>query len=212
MNIFRLLADLSHLLAIIILLLKIWKTRSCAGISGKSQILFSIVYTARYLDLLTTYVSAYNTVMKVVFIVASYATVYLMYVKFKATYDHNHDTFRIEFLLVPCVILALLINREFTFLEVLWTFSIYLESVAILPQLFLVSKTGEAESITSHYLFALGSYRGLYLLNWIYRYIVEDHYELIAIVAGVVQTVLYCDFFYLYITKVLKGKKLQLPA
>ncbi|XP_038211737.1 ER lumen protein-retaining receptor [Zerene cesonia] len=212
MNIFRLLADLSHLLAIIILLLKIWKTRSCAGISGKSQILFSIVYTARYLDLLTTYVSAYNTIMKVVFIVASYATVYLMYVKFKATYDHNHDTFRIEFLLVPCVILALLINREFTFLEVLWTFSIYLESVAILPQLFLVSKTGEAESITSHYLFALGSYRGLYLLNWIYRYIVEDHYELIAIVAGVVQTVLYCDFFYLYITKVLKGKKLQLPA
>ncbi|CAH2106516.1 unnamed protein product [Euphydryas editha] len=212
MNIFRLLADLSHLLAIIILLLKIWKTRSCAGISGKSQILFSIVYTTRYLDLLTTFVSPYNTIMKIVFVAASYATVYLMYVKFKATYDHNHDTFRIEFLLIPSLILALLINREFTLLEVLWTFSIYLESVAILPQLFLVSKTGEAESITSHYLFALGSYRGLYILNWLYRYIVEDHYELIAIVAGVVQTVLYCDFFYLYITKVLKGKKLQLPA
>lgn len=148
MNIFRLLADLSHLLAIIILLLKIWKTRSCAGdyddrhatfisstrgvysvnvliffllfsgISGKSQILFSIVYTTRYLDLLTTFVSPYNTFMKIVFIAASYATVYLMYVKFKATYDHNHDTFRIEFLLIPSLILALLINREFTVLEV----------------------------------------------------------------------------------------------
>lgn len=212
MNIFRLLGDLSHLLAIIILLLKIWKTRSCAGISGKSQILFSVVYTARYLDLLTNYISAYNTFMKMVFIMASYATVYLMYVKFKATYDHNHDTFRIEFLLIPTLVLALLINHEFTVMEVLWTFSIYLESVAILPQLFLVSKTGEAESITSHYLFALGSYRALYLLNWVYRYVVEDHYELIAIISGVVQTVLYCDFFYLYITKVLKGKKLQLPA
>lgn len=33
MNIFRLLGDLSHLLAIIVLLLKIWKTRSCAGTS-----------------------------------------------------------------------------------------------------------------------------------------------------------------------------------
>lgn len=65
----------------------------------------------------------------------------------------------------------------------------------------MVSKTGEAESITSHYLFALGSYRALYLLNWIYRYYAENHYDLIAIVAGVVQTVLYCDFFYLYITK-----------
>ncbi|GJQ72235.1 hypothetical protein Trydic_g3326 [Trypoxylus dichotomus] len=212
MNIFRLIGDLSHLLAIIILLRKIWKSRSCAGISGKSQLLFAIVYTTRYLDLLTTYVSLYNTLMKLVFIAASYATCYLIYLKFKATYDHNHDTFRIEFLLIPAVILALLINHEFAVLEVLWTFSIYLESVAILPQLFMVSKTGEAESITSHYLFALGSYRGLYILNWIYRYALEDHYDLIAIVAGVVQTVLYCDFFYLYITKVLRGKKLQLPA
>lgn len=135
-----------------------------------------------------------------------------MYMKFKATYDHNHDTFRIEFLVLPTFVLALLINHEPSVVEVLWTFSIYLESLAILPQLFLVSKTGEAESITSHYLFALGSYRGLYLLNWVYRYYAEDHYDLIAIVAGLVQTVLYCDFFYLYITKVLKGKKLQLPA
>ncbi|KAL1115974.1 hypothetical protein AAG570_005469 [Ranatra chinensis] len=201
MNIFRLLGDLSHLLAVIILLMKIWKTRSCAGISGKSQVLFAIVYTSRYLDLIHSFISVYNTVMKVVFLVASYGTVYMMYMKFKATYDHNHDTFRIEFLVIPAAILSLLINHDFSPLEILWTFSIYLESVAILPQLFLVSKTGEAESITSHYLFALGSYRGLYLFNWIYRYYVEDHYDLIAIVAGVVQTVLYCDFFYLYITK-----------
>ena len=83
----------------------------------------------------------------------------------------------------------------------MWTFSIYLESVAILPQLFMISKTGEAESITSHYLFALGLYRGLYILNWVYRYYTEGFFDLIAIVAGCVQTVLYCDFFYLYITK-----------
>ncbi|KAJ8915165.1 hypothetical protein NQ315_000417 [Exocentrus adspersus] len=212
MNIFRLTGDLSHLIAIIILLQKIWHTRSCAGISGKSQLLFALVYTTRYLDLVSSYVSLYNTVMKFVFLATSYATIYLIYIKFKATYDHNQDTFRILLLIVPAVALALLINHDFTFLEVLWTFSIYLESVAILPQLFMVSKTGEAESITSHYLFALGSYRALYIFNWIYRYVTESHYDLIAIVAGVVQTVLYCDFFYLYITRVLKGKKLQLPA
>ncbi|KAH9364861.1 hypothetical protein HPB48_000580 [Haemaphysalis longicornis] len=201
MNIFRLAGDLSHLLAIIILLLKIWRTRSCSGISGKSQILFSITYTARYLDLVTTFVSPYNSIMKVVFLATSYGTLYLMYVKFKATNDRNHDTFRIEFLLVPVTLLALLVNHEFTPLEVLWTLSIYLEAVAILPQLFLVSKTGEAETITSHYLFCLGSYRALYLLNWVYRYYTEQFYDLIAIVAGLVQTILYCDFFYLYVTR-----------
>lgn len=171
------------------------------GISGKSQILFTIVYISRYLDLFTTYISLYNSVMKLVFLAGSGATIYLIYLKFRATYDHNHDSFRIEFLLIPCAILALLINHDFTVMEVLWTFSIYLESVAILPQLFLVSKTGEAESITSHYLFALGSYRALYLLNWVYRYFSEAHYDLIVIFAGIVQTILYCDFFYLYITK-----------
>jgi ER lumen protein retaining receptor len=212
MNIFRLAGDLSHLAAIIILLLKIWKTRSCAGISGRSQVLFALVFITRYLDLFTNFISVYNTAMKLFFLASSMGTVYLMYVKFKATYDSNHDTFRIEFLLIPSAILALLLNHEYSVMEILWTFSIYLESVAILPQLFMVSKTGEAESITSHYLFALGSYRALYIFNWVFRYYGEGFYDIIAIVAGCVQTILYCDFFYLYITKVLKGKKLQLPA
>jgi len=212
MNIFRLLGDLSHLFAIFILLLKIWKTRSCAGISGKSQVLFFLVFVSRYLDLVTNFVSVYNTTMKIFFIASAAGTVYLMFVKFKATYDGNHDTFRVEFLLGPVAILALVLNHEFTAMEILWTFSIYLESVAILPQLFMVSKTGEAETITSHYLFALGSYRALYIVNWVYRYYFEGFYDIIAIVAGVVQTVLYCDFFYLYVTKVMAGKKIVLPA
>jgi ER lumen protein retaining receptor len=212
MNLFRLSGDICHLAAIIILLIKIWKTRSCAGISGRSQALFAIVFVSRYLDLFTNFISFYNTSMKVFFLAASIGTCYLMYLKFKATYDHNHDTFRVEFILLPTAILSLVLNHEFSVMEVLWTFSIYLESLAILPQLFMVTKTGEAESITSHYLFALGLYRGLYILNWVYRYYVEGFYDIIAIVAGCVQTFLYCDFFYLYITKVLKGKKLQLPA
>ncbi len=70
-----------------------------------------------------------------------------------------------------------------------------------MPQLYMISKTGEAETITSHYLFALGSYRALYIINWAYRYYTEEFYDWIAIVAGCVQTALYCDFFYLYITK-----------
>ena len=65
----------------------------------------------------------------------------------------------------------------------------------------MISKTGEAETITSHYLFALGIYRALYILNWIYRYYMELFFDFIAVVAGCVQTVLYCDFFYLYVTK-----------
>ncbi|CAF0923841.1 unnamed protein product [Didymodactylos carnosus] len=179
---------------------------------GNCIILYAIVFTCRYLDLFTHYVSLYNSVMKVFYLVSTYFTLYLIYRKFKLSYDRNHDTFRIEFLILPAAVLSLIWNHEFSFLEILWTFSIYLESVAVLPQLFMVSKTGEAETITSHYLFALGIYRFLYILNWAYRYYTEGFIDWISILSGCVQTILYCDFFYLYITKVLKGKKLSLPA
>jgi len=213
MNIFRLSADLAHLVAIGVLLAKIWKTRSCAGISGKSQALFLLVFICRYLDILTNFVSPYNSLMKLFFISSAVATVYLMFLKFKATYDRNHDTFRVEFLVAPAAVLALVINHDFSVLEILWTFSIYLESVAIMPQLFMLSKTGSAETITAHYLFALGSYRGLYILNWVYRFYTESFIDPIAVVAGIVQTVLYADFFYLYVTRVLQQNKgIQLPA
>uniref|UniRef100_A0A1I7T8N4 ER lumen protein-retaining receptor n=1 Tax=Caenorhabditis tropicalis TaxID=1561998 RepID=A0A1I7T8N4_9PELO len=212
MNIFRIAADMSHLVAIIILLLKIWKSRSCSGISARSQILFAIVFTARYLDLFTTYISFYNTTMKITFLVVTYATVYLMFFKFRSTYMRESDTFRIELLIIPSIALAFLINHDYAPFELLWTFSIYLEAVAILPQLFLLQSTGSAEVITAHYLFALGSYRALYIFNWIYRYYSEDYFDPIVVVAGVVQTVLYADFFYLYVTRVVQARRgMELP-
>jgi len=194
MNLFRLAGDLSHLLAILILLMKIWKTRSCAGISGKTQAMFALTFITRYLDLFIHFVSLYNTVMKVIYISCSLATCYLMFVKFKATYDGNHDSMRAEFLIVPAAGLACLVNHDFAPLEILWTFSIYLEAVAILPQLFMISKTGEAETITSHYLFAQGSYRALYIANWVYRYHFENHVDWIAIVSGVIQARVYITY------------------
>nr|CAG8650055.1 14655_t:CDS:2 [Entrophospora candida] len=211
MNVFRLLADLMHLASIFIILLNIQKTRSCSGISFKTQLLYAIVFITRYLDLFTTWISLYNTLMKIFFIATSIYILYLMKYKFRATYDPSLDTFRIEFLLGPSLILALLLNYCFIFLEILWTFSIYLESVAILPQLFMLSRTGEAETITTHYLFALGAYRALYLLNWLWRFQYEGYTDWIVWIAGAIQTALYSDFFYIYYKNVLHGKKFEIP-
>ncbi|KZV89098.1 ER lumen protein retaining receptor [Exidia glandulosa HHB12029] len=213
MNIFRLFGDLSHLASIFILLHKIQTTRSCRGISFKTQALYVAVFCARYLDLLTfNFVSFYNVIMKLFFIGSSVYILYLMRVRFRPTHDPSIDTFRIEYLLGPSALLALVFNYRFTLIEVLWAFSIYLESVAILPQLFMLQRTGEAETITTHYLAALGAYRALYIPNWIYRYYSEGNVDPIAVVSGIVQTGLYLDFFYVYFTKVMKGQKFELPA
>lgn len=55
---------------------------------------------------------------QVIYVACAYATVYLIYMKFRATYDGNHDSFRVEFLVVPVGGLAVLINHDFSFLEV----------------------------------------------------------------------------------------------
>ncbi|KAI8342210.1 ER lumen protein retaining receptor-domain-containing protein [Choanephora cucurbitarum] len=213
MNIFRLLADLTHLASIFILLAKIRQSRSCVGISLKSQILYTVVFLTRYVDVLYKFISVYNTSMKIFFIASSFYTLYLMKVKFKATYDPNLDTFRNEYLFLFAGVLSVLLCYNYTPVEILWSFSIWLESVAILPQLFMLQRTGEAETITTHYIFALGAYRTLYLFNWVYRYYYEQNYSVdwIASIAGLLQTALYSDFFYIYYVKVVKGQKFELP-
>lgn len=189
------------------------QTSSCSGISFKSQALYLIVYITRYLDLFWTFGdSAYNTIFKLLFLASSGYTIYLMTTAYKPTHDPNLDTFRVQYLLGGSLVLAVLFPYKYTPYEMTWAFSIWLESVAILPQLFLLQRTGEAETITTHYLFALGSYRALYIPNWIYRYFAEGHWEPISVLAGIVQTVLYSDFFWIYYTKVLKGKKFALPV
>lgn len=191
---------------------KIQTTRSCRGISFKTQVLYVVVFVARYLDLFFRYVSLYNSIMKLFFIGSSCYILYLMKFKYRPTQDPSIDTFKIEYLLGPCVIFSLIFNYNFTPSEILWSFSIWLEAVAILPQLFMLQRTGEAETITTHYLAALGAYRALYIPNWIYRYFTEGLVDPIAVTAGIVQTGLYIDFFYVYFTKVLQGQKFELPA
>lgn len=158
--------------------------------------------------------SPYNLVFKILFISSQGYIIYLMTTQYKATSDPSTDTFRVQYLLAGAAVLAVLLPYSYHVTEVLWAFSIWLESVAILPQLFMLQRTGEAETITTHYLFALGMYRALYIPNWIYRYATEPdrNVDWIAVVAGIIQTVLYSDFFWIYYNKVLKGAKFKLPV
>lgn len=211
MNIFRLSADLLHVASIVLLLLKMKASKSCSGISLRTHELYLLVFAARYLDLFMYWAGLYNTVLKLVFLSTTAAVVYLMRTRYRTTYSAEHDLFRREFLVGASLVMALIWNYKFSFFEVCWSFSIWLESIAILPQLFLLQKTGEVETITSHYVFALGAYRALYIVNWIYRYATEGYFSALTVVAGLVQTALYGDFFYHYYHSMMKGKRMRLP-
>ena len=78
MNIFRIGGDLSHLVSFFFLLHTLYTRRNSEGISLKTQELYLLVFLTRYLDLLTSWHSWYNTSMKVVYIGITALIVYGM--------------------------------------------------------------------------------------------------------------------------------------
>ena len=216
MNVYRLSGDMLHVMSILLLLIRLLKSKNCTGLSCRMQEMYLVVFICRYLDLFWAYYSVYNSVMKVVFILSTAYLIYLM--RFNKTspvtqsYDRSLDNFPHEkFLLAPCAGLALITCDEFNMWEIFWTFSIWVEAVAILPQLLMLQQSREVENLTGNFVAAMGAYRGLYILNWAYRYLVEGHFTWQPVVAGVIQTGLYIDFFYYYAKAKWYGHKLILP-
>merc|ERR1711862_87394 len=101
-----------------------------------------------------------------------------------SSYDINQDSFlHWKFAVLPTAIVSIITYaiqigfKHFSFIELLWTFSIYLESIAILPQLIVLQRYRDVENLTGNYIFFMGAYRGLYILTWVYRSYFESHYR-----------------------------------
>lgn len=89
-----------------------------------------------------------------------------------------------------------------TTLKVLWVFSEILESVCVIPQLLLLRQTTVPTVIDSFYLVTLGTYRFLYILNWITRSATEhDYKDPTSWTFGTIQTALIIDFAWVYWTR-----------
>lgn len=208
-----------HVLSILVLLLRLRVKENAIGISIRTQELYLIVFVCRYLDLFTTYYSLYNSLMKVLYISATSYIIYMVrYTEpFKTNYDKQQDSWRhLEFAAAPCAVIGLItsIYQGFDVLEFFWYVSIYLEAMAICPQLILLQRYREVENLTGHYVLFLGMYRGLYILNWIYRSYHEAYYKHNWVVysCGIIQTALYLDFFYYYFLSKYRGSKFTLPT
>lgn len=241
MNIFRLMGDVSHQIAIITLIRHLCRAKNARGISIKTQELRLLVFCTRYTDLFTHFYGPYNSVAKIVYIAAT--TGILIMCKtgpISILYNKEQDSFpHWKFAVLPCAALAMLthwisfgggLDLSRNLQELLWLFSIYLESIAILPQLLTLRKYRLVENLTGKFVFFLGMYRFFYIINWVYRSYYERGYRhhygklidlcahrtvlktsdltfvlsicaivcLVVYACGVVQTLLYADFFYQY--------------
>jgi len=214
MNIFRFVADMLHLLSFFIIIYKLHKTKNCRGVSCQTQEIYLLVFATRYLDLFMYFISLYNTLMKIAFICATVYIIYLMKLKapINSTYAREKDDDFPHLLLIPfALVLTFIIHTEFSWWELSWSFSLWLEAVAIIPQISILNKTTKVEPFTAHYIASLGTYRFFYIINWIYRYYTEHTYCWTSIITGILQSLLYADFLYLYFRNIKNTLNSDLP-
>lgn len=201
-NIFRYIADFLHLAGIIILFYTLLKTRNSKGLSLKTQVLYALVFVTRYLDLLDHAQNFYLTTFKITFILSSLGSVGLFWVYAKedpTSYEREKDTANVVAMLIPCCIAAIIMPKENELLEILWTFSEYLEGFAMVPQYVFCYRESEENlqraQLVLVYIICLGGYRVFYAFNWIYKRIMNPHYtDLQSWLGGAFEIAFFADF------------------
>mmetsp|Transcript_13831 Transcript_13831/g.30421 ORF Transcript_13831/g.30421 Transcript_13831/m.30421 type:complete len:297 (+) Transcript_13831:98-988(+) len=194
-NIFRYVGDYLHLFGIVVLLVTIARTKSVAGISKSTQILYFLVFITRYLDLLDHSQNAYLVFFKLTYIISSIVILGL-FVQLDRTYERRNDTCNLAVILLPCVLASLILTNEFSFLEVLWTFSEFIEGFAMVPQYIFCYRERSARVWGAGlYVICLGSYRVFYALNWIYKKIEMPNYsDIQSWIGGIIEIAFFLDF------------------
>ncbi|KAF7119228.1 hypothetical protein CNMCM5793_008976 [Aspergillus hiratsukae] len=214
MNVFRLLGDLSHISSKCILMWAIHRNKSAEGVSLLTQMLYAVVFVTRYLDLFrgSGWNSFYLVFFKFFYIFSSFYIIFLMMKVYPRTREREGAWKMAVGSVVVSLILAPIVTPIFAkdedyykrhwFTETMWSFSIILESVCVLPQLLLLRQTTVPTVIDSYYLLALGSYRAFYILNWFVRgFGSEKHWDPISMIFGILQTAFYVDFAWVYYSR-----------
>lgn len=181
----------------------------CAGVSLLTQLLYVAVFVTRYLDLfwVPPSYSRWNFVLKNFYIWSSIYIVILMTRVYARTREREQAwklggySFGGSLVAAPLVTLVFRGWKQSHPTEMLWAFSIILESVCVLPQLLLLRQTTVPTVIDSFYLVTLGSYRAFYILNWIWKGATVHTFDPIAAIFGIVQTAFYIDFAWVYWTR-----------
>ena len=211
-NIFRYLADFTHLLYIVLLLYKMISKKTCVGVSLKTHILYLSVYLFRYCNSGFFAPPLYNTCFKIFYIVSAIVIIVLVKFVYKRTYENRQDNFRILFIYIICLPLAYFTAPRKTLFILCHSYSLWIEAFAIVPQFLLIVRSRKVDVMGKDYVFLLSIYRLLYVINWIYKAFTETGKTPLNVwLTGIIQTLIYSDFIYEYIKMKVTGGEFELP-
>ncbi|XP_008236188.1 PREDICTED: putative ER lumen protein-retaining receptor C28H8.4 [Prunus mume] len=218
-------AEAVHSIGIMVLIYKLTKEKTCAGLSLKSQELTAMFLAVR---LYCSFVMEYDihTLLDLATLVTTLWVIYMIRFNLKSSYMEDKDNFAIYYVVVPCALLALFIHPSTShhlLNRISWAFCVYLEAVSVLPQLRVMQNTKIVEPFTAHYVFALGVARFLSCAHWVLQVLDTRGHLLVALgyglwpsmvlISEIVQTFILADFCYYYVKSVFGGQLvLRLPS
>ena len=227
---FLVLSSIVQICAFVIILTKVTNYQNCSGFSPNTLICYCILLFARLTS--TLFYPGYlpsdssgSWLYQLTDILSLFICgllIYLIYFKHNETADIMLDnSIPFYYLVIPTYILAIIIRSNLNdnvFCDINWAFSMYLEAVAIFPQILLFSKKrGQIESFTSHYVALCGLSRLFSLIFWwdTYEELVNDNLYFGSLVgyfiigSQILQLIIMADYYYLYFKSILKGQELN---
>jgi hypothetical protein len=222
---------------------RMWGTMSAKGVSVKTLQIYLLVFTFRMYSILQHqgYLPYDKTgdwfyhVVEGLSLFGVGIAMYGVFSKLALSYDEKFDNLGgallpnklgALYLILPCLLLAIVfhpaLNRDFLS-DTAWTFSMYLEAIAMLPQIFMLhklAKSGSAtvESLIGHTMFALGFARVFELIFWwgSYQELAGTNGSTmpgcIVLASQLVHFLIMLDFFYLYLTAAYRGVPVEIPT
>ena len=227
---FLVLSSLVQTCAFLIILVKVTNYQSCSGLSANTLICYAILLFARLTS--TLFLPGYlpsdssgswlYQLSDTLSLLICCLLIYLIYFKYKETSDILLDNkIPFYFLVIPCYALSIWFRSSLnnnTFCDINWAFSMYLEAIAIFPQILLFSiKKGQIESFTSHYVALCGLSRLFSLIFWWDTYEELISFDLyfgkyvgyFIIGSQILQLIIMADYYYLYFKSILKGQEIN---
>jgi ER lumen protein retaining receptor len=216
-------AALIQCASFLLLSMRVRAHKSVAGISSKTMQMFVLYMSVRLCS--TTLKRGYIPVdrsghyfyqlMDFCTLVLAAHVVYCCHKTYSHTYQEEHDTFPIFHCVLPCVVLASFVHGDFNrnlFFDIIWFSSLNLETVTMLPQLWMMSKIGgKVNGVSKSFVIGQIVCKVICVTFWIWAYpeLVDRKGSNLAgkhiFGAYLVQLLLSADFLFYYVKGMLEG-------
>jgi ER lumen protein retaining receptor len=213
-------------LGFLMLCVKVHAQKSVEGLSSKMLSMFVIFYCFRLTStaLKDGYIPVDKSgdfmmqVFEGISLLCVCHLVYCMHKTFAHSYQEEHDTLSIMPLVVPCIVLGYFVHGDFNkneFFDFIWATSLNLETLTLVPQLWMMAKIGgKVDSATSHFVacMVLACVCRFTFWWWAYNEQSTDIAGLHILIAHIVQIIFCADFMFYYVQAWINGTAVHLPA